>query len=210
MNPRKDSCFKPLISIFYQESHRLNQFCYVYLLHMHIPPSLKPSLRFSLYLFLIQSKLSYYSQYWRPQILKDVICLQVQRRATKFVVNDYSINYKSRLTSLYLLPLMYRFEMQDIMFFYQVRQASLKQSPYRLPNFLHLLLHYTASNSKKIKQTFYWSSNRPQHFYYNRIVHPWNGLQQIDMFQSYPSVKIQLMNYVHHLTANFNPDLPCT
>ena len=79
--------------------------------------STSPSLRLSLYLSLVQSKLSYGSQWWRPRLLKDTICLErVQRRATKFVVNDYSIDYKSRLTSLNLLPLMYWFEVQDIMF----------------------------------------------------------------------------------------------
>ena len=32
---------------------------------------------------------------------------QVQRRVTKFILNDYLSDYRSRLTKLELLPLMY-------------------------------------------------------------------------------------------------------
>ena len=36
---------------------------------------------------------------------------RVQRRASKFILNDYSIDYKSRLIKLNLLPLMYIYEL---------------------------------------------------------------------------------------------------
>ena len=42
---------------------------------------------------------------------------KVQKRATKFILNDYTSNYKHRLISLHLLPLMYFYELQDILFF---------------------------------------------------------------------------------------------
>ena len=76
-----------------------------------------PSLKLHLYKSLVRSNLSYCSQLWRPQLLKDIICLEkVQRRATKFILNDFSSDYKSRLISLNLLPLMYWYELQDLMF----------------------------------------------------------------------------------------------
>ena len=60
-----------------------------------------------LYLSLVRSHLTYCSQLWRPSLIKDIVCLErIQRRATKFILNDYSMDYKSRLTSLGLLPLM--------------------------------------------------------------------------------------------------------
>ena len=66
------------------------------------------SLRLSFYLPLVWSKLSYCSQLWIPHIQKEIICFKrVQCRATKLVVNDYTTIYKSRLTSLHLLPLVY-------------------------------------------------------------------------------------------------------
>ena len=71
-----------------------------------------------LYLTLIRSKLTYCSQVWRLFMLKDILLLErVQRRATKFVLNDYQTDYKTRLTSLKLLPLMMVYEMLDITFF---------------------------------------------------------------------------------------------
>ena len=79
-------------------------------------PSSTSIVRFHLYLSLVRSKLTYCYQLWRPYLIKDIISLEcVQRRATKFVLNDYSSNYKARLISLKLLPLMYWFELQDIL-----------------------------------------------------------------------------------------------
>ena len=71
-----------------------------------------------LYLSLVCSKLIYFSQIWRPHLLKDIISLEkMQRRATKYLLNDFSSSYKSRLLSLNILPLMMQLEMYDILFF---------------------------------------------------------------------------------------------
>ena len=52
---------------------------------------------------------------WRPYLIQDIIKLEsIQRRATKFIMNDYTSDYKSRLLHLNLLPLMYVFEITDI------------------------------------------------------------------------------------------------
>ena len=64
-----------------------------------------------LYISLVRSQLTYCSQIWRPQLIRDIKALdKVQRRATKFVLNDFTSDYKTRLTRLGLLPLMYYFE----------------------------------------------------------------------------------------------------
>ena len=47
-------------------------------------------------------------------LIKDI--LKVQFRATKFILGDYSMDYKLRLTNLKLLPLMYIYELTDILF----------------------------------------------------------------------------------------------
>ena len=63
--------------------------------------------RKKLYLSLVRSKLTYCSSLWRPHLIKDIRILEsVQRRATKWILNDYSSTYKQRLTALNLLPLM--------------------------------------------------------------------------------------------------------
>ena len=42
---------------------------------------------------------------------------RIQHRATKFILNDYTSSYKSRLLKLNILPLMYQFDYYDILFF---------------------------------------------------------------------------------------------
>ena len=48
---------------------------------------------------------------------------RVQQRATKFILNDYSSNYRYCLVKLGMLPLMYVYELANIMF-YQVTTIS--------------------------------------------------------------------------------------
>ena len=61
-----------------------------------------------LYISLIRSQLLYCSQVWHPFLIKDISLLEhAQRRATKYILNDYQSSYKSRLLNLKLLPLMY-------------------------------------------------------------------------------------------------------
>ena len=71
-----------------------------------------------LYISLVRSQLIYGSQVWRPHLLKDINALEaIQRKSIKFILNDYIYDYKSRLLSLQLLPLMMFYELNDILFF---------------------------------------------------------------------------------------------
>ena len=57
------------------------------------------------------------STLWKPYLLKDIRQLeQLQRRTTKYILNDYTSNYKSRLLELKILPLMYVLDICDIKF----------------------------------------------------------------------------------------------
>ena len=70
------------------------------------------------YISLVRSHLLYCSLIWRPHKIKDILFLErVQRRATKYILNDYTSSYKSRLTKLNLLPLMCIYELQDLTFY---------------------------------------------------------------------------------------------
>ena len=74
--------------------------------------------RKKLYISLIRSQLVYGSQLWRPMLIKDISSLeQLQRRVMKFILQDYTSDYKPRLLCLNLLPLMMLYELNDIMFF---------------------------------------------------------------------------------------------
>ena len=76
--------------------------------------SIAVSAKRSLYLSLVRSQLQYL---WHPYLLADIKRFEsVQRRATKFVVNNSSMDYRERLIHLHLLPLMMEFEISDILF----------------------------------------------------------------------------------------------
>ena len=70
-----------------------------------------------LYVSLIRSLLLYCSPLWRPQLLVDIKSLEtVQRRATKFITENRSLDYQQRLLSLQMLPLMMEYEIADVLF----------------------------------------------------------------------------------------------
>ena len=49
-----------------------------------------------LFLSLVLPKLTYCSPIWRQNLIKDITVLDgMQRRASKFVLNDYSLDYKN-------------------------------------------------------------------------------------------------------------------
>ena len=70
-----------------------------------------------LYTALVRSQFTYCSVIWHPYLVQDINKLEsIQCRATKFIMNDYKSDYKTRLLYLNLLPLMYIFEIADIIF----------------------------------------------------------------------------------------------
>lgn len=75
------------------------------------------STRKQLYLLLVWSQFMYCSQLWRLHLLKDIQSLErVQRRATKYILNDFYSDYKTILIKLNLLPLMFVFEINALYF----------------------------------------------------------------------------------------------
>ena len=72
----------------------------------------------NLYISIVRSNLLYCSPLWRPYLIKDILNLErIQRRASKYILGDYTSDYKTRLIKLNLLPLMYIYELLDILVF---------------------------------------------------------------------------------------------
>ena len=71
----------------------------------HSISTTSPSLRSKkIYLSLVCSKLSYCSQLWRPRLIKDIVCLErVQQRTTKFICNDFTLDYLHSITPSHVL-----------------------------------------------------------------------------------------------------------
>ena len=150
------------------------------------------NVRLCLYLSLVHSKLTYCSQLWQPYLIRDIISLE--RRAAKFVLNNYSSNYKARLTSLYLLPLMYWFELQDILFL--VKCMKEPADNFDTSSYISFITSNTrASSTAKLRHNISHFSTT-QHFYFNRVIHLWNTLPSIDISESFPSIKHQVICYL--------------
>ena len=68
-----------------------------------------------IYISLVRSQLLYCYSVWHPFLLSDIRCIEkVQKRATRFIINDSTLGYKERSMNLNLLPLMMYFEIADI------------------------------------------------------------------------------------------------
>ena len=108
-------CRGRLTSLIFQP--RLTR-CWASYVELSVLYTVSVSVRKLLYLTLVRSHLLYCSVVWRPYLRKHTILLErVQRRATKFILNDYNSDYKTRLNSLGLLPLSMVLELNDIIFF---------------------------------------------------------------------------------------------
>ena len=99
-----------------------------------------------LYLALVRFKLLYSSQVWRPKLVRDVSKLEnVQRLATKFILNDYSSTYRERLINTSLLPLSMVLEINNILFF--VRSLLFPTPSFNIRN---LVQFYSESSTSRL------------------------------------------------------------
>ena len=158
-----------------------------------------------LYLSLVRSRLSYCSPVWRPKHIKDIILLEkVQRRATKFILNDYSSNYKHRLLTLHILPLMYYLEINDLTFF--INSLKHPDNHFNIKDFVTFSDSSTRSSSfNKLKHTKSLS-NSARHAYFNRLPRLWNSLPPINLDSSTNCIKSLITEHFwSHFSSHFNP-----
>ena len=143
-------------------------------------------------LTLVWSRLTYCSQLWRPHLLKDICILErVQRRATKYILNDYSSSYKSRLVKLDLLPLMYQYELSDLLFF--IKSYKDPHPHFDIKNYVSMSTTSSTRSSSSGKLVHKLSTtNSNRHFYFCRLPRLWNSLPSIDLNLSYLTIKRQL------------------
>ena len=167
----------------------------------------------SLYISLVHSQLLYGSQIWRPVLIKDIKRLeQIQRRATKFILNGHYTGYRSRLLKLHLLPLMMTLELQDILFFVRsLNQSALNCTSFNISQYTSFSSNATRSGSySKLVQPFV-KTNRFKNFYFNRFPHLWNTPPPIDLQLSYESIKIKLTDlFWNSFVQNFDSNNPCS
>ena len=118
-----------------------------------------------LYIAWVRSRLEYASVVWSPNTKCNINNLeQVQRRATRFILGrDYSEN--ERLSKLSLLPLQYRREINDLVFFFKCFKNIYKLNIFNyvsfrscikpLRNVDHLTLDVPFSRTDVFKNSFF-------------------------------------------------------
>ena len=120
--------------------------------------------RKNLYLSLVRLQLTFCSPVWRPSLIKHFEPLErVQCQATKFILSNYMLDYKSRLVQLNFFPLMYWYERFLVKF--------LKNPETRLNISEYVVFSSTKKRSASyFKLTCHCSrTNLSRHFYFNRI-----------------------------------------
>ena len=131
---------------------------------------------------------------WRPRFIKDIQLLErVQRRATKYILNDFTSDYKDRLISLELLPLMMFYELLDIMFF--VKSLKTPNDCFDIYNYLQFTTRNTSSSNIRLVHTRS-SNNSFRHFYFNRLPRLWNALPPINLDLPIYLIKSQLKSFL--------------
>jgi len=168
--------------------------------------SIPPLIKAKLYVSLIRSQLMYCSPVWRPYFIKDINNFKhLQRWATKYILNDFISDYISRLLKLELLPLMYSFELSDIMFF-----IKFIRNPTTSFNIHHFVSFSTSARSQGFKLHHNpLTTTKQWHFYFTRICRLCNALPVIDINLPIDTirnrVKAHLWNHFTHNFDLFNP-----
>ena len=127
--------------------------------------------------------------------IKDIVILErIQKRATKYILNDRLSSYCSRLLALNLLPLMY-LELMDILFLIKCLQ-------FPDPSFdIRAFVSFSNLSTR--------SSSTCKLVY--RVVRLWNSLPLIDISRSLSCIKLTLLNVLwEHFVCHFDPDDPCS
>ena len=152
--------------------------------------------------------LIYGSQIWRPHLLRDE---HIQQRATKYILNDFHSDYKHRLLSLRLLPLMMQLELFDILFFIRCLKDPDDSHSLSIFSYVHFSEGSTRSSTHlKLKHSLS-KSNTTGHFYFNRLPQLWNSLPPINLGLSISTKKNDLLRvFWTHFSSHFNSSIPCS
>ena len=119
------------------------------------------------------------------------------------------MDYKHRLLNLHILPLMYIYELNDIMFFVKSYK---KPSPhFDIRNFITFSIRLTRSASFFKLVHLRSNTSASYQFYFARLVRLWNSLPVIDITLPDCIIKTKITNHLWQNFMNkFDSSLPCT
>ena len=109
-----------------------------------------------------------------------------------------------------LLPLMYQYELSDLLFF--IKSYKAPHSHFDIKNYVSMQTSLSARSSlsgKLVHELSTTNSNR--HLYFCRLPRLWNSLPSIDLNLPYLTIKRQLTQFLwNHFLNNFNANNTCS
>ena len=132
----------------------------------------------TLYSALVRSNLEYGSVVWGGLSSSNAKKIEgVQRRATKYILGYQDLEYKDRLNTLNLMPLSFRREIGDLVFFFRCLHGDYELDTRDYVSFVSPTGMHTrsASDTFKLKVNFCKTESHKM-FFFNRIVPIWNQL----------------------------------
>jgi hypothetical protein len=167
----------------------------------------------TLFQTLVACHLEHSSQVWSPQLKCDILSIErVQRRFTKCIVSDPDLPYRDRLMSLGLLPLSYRREVADLMFFYKCIHSVYDVDISVYVSHANQVSNLRSSNNGPLYRHRRCRTSTYQSSFYNRTVDLWNVLPaNIRTCTSSSSFRLRLKQYYREkLESTYDPDNTCT
>jgi exonuclease III len=177
------------------------------------------------YLSLVRSIVEYNTIIWNPITQNNILILEnVQRKCTDYILNNprwpspHRITYKERLTELKLLPLSYRREFYDLIFFYKSINNKVNFNILDFVSFQNnpneRLTRNRLTGLRLITPRLHLLSS--SQFYPARLARLWNSLHidlRTKLVSASPISEIkQVLNthFFDRLSNHFDPENTCT
>ena len=126
----------------------------------------------------------------------------LQHRTTKYILNDHTLDYRSRLIRLHLLPLSMVLELNGICFFIKSLKLILLNNSFNILDYTSFSHNQTRSSSfSKLVQPIV-KNNRDKQFYFTRLPYLWNSLPPIDLSLSFTTIKKKTARHLLGLILN--------
>ena len=161
-----------------------------------------------LYCSIVRPKLEYSSELWSPYTIKHQMILEnVQRRATKFILNYPSdLNCKQRLLKLSILPLEYRRDLKDVILLFKSRLGLIDLQNNLLQQHSNVSNRVTTRNFSSLNYKIpHARQNYLKYSYYYRAPIIWNSLpEEIKSYTDLKTFKGSITSYYFRKLDNYS------
>jgi hypothetical protein len=153
------------------------------------------------------------SEIWSPQgSSRDLVLIEgIQRRATKFITQDYNSSYSSRLKNLNLLPISYWFEIKDLTFYYKFKSGGYEVDIDQYST--QPSVHATRFSSSDLRRPNLCKSSTFRSLYFNGIILLWTYDLVISSHRSlalHSNPNFILIILINKLNSDFDVERPRT